>query len=93
MIEDLTEELPCANPDCDEEAVEPETDGDVRYWECGECGYAWGYERLSEATKIEGTCALGVPESLRKAASAPAEGALRKSGVVDLGMTIGRRPE
>jgi hypothetical protein len=93
MIEDLTEERPCANPDCDEEQVEPETDGDVRFWECESCGYAWGYERLSEATKIEGSCSLGVPESVRRAASGPVEAQLRKPGVVDLGLTIGRRPE
>lgn len=91
MIEAMGDALPCANPDCDNEYVEPEADGDVTYHECEVCGYAWGYERLQERTRIEGACALGVPESLRRAASAPSEQHLSKSSTVSLGMPTLRR--
>jgi hypothetical protein len=92
VIEDLADERPCANPECDNEAVEPEADGDVRYWECLECGYAWGYERLEERTRIEGACSLGISENVRRAASAPAEGYLSKPATVSLGMPTLRKP-
>lgn len=86
-----------------QEWVEPEVDGDHRYYECQECLYAWGYERVSEGTRVEGSCAIGVPEAVRKAASLPAEKAAaildreerqnRPASPISLGMpTIGRRP-
>lgn len=84
------------------EMAEPEIDGDHRYWEClsDECeagpGYAWGYERVEEGTRVEGSCSIGVPESVRKAASAPMESVIareRQAQPVNLGLTIGRRPQ
>lgn len=90
---------PCPmRPDeCDnDQLVEPELDGDHRYWECDECGYSWGYERIEEGTRIEGNCSIGVPESVRRQASAPMEQAIaaeRQAQPVDLGLTIGRRPK
>lgn len=81
---------------CDnDQLVDPELDGSHRYWECEECGFAWGYELIEEGTRIEGNCSIGVPESVRKAASAPMEQAIAReasSQPVDLGLTIGRRP-
>lgn len=84
---------PC--PLCGAE-TEAEVDGDVSYYECqnDDCetaGFSWGYERLEERTRIEGACALGVPESLRRAASRPAERELSKSSPVSLGMPTLRR--
>lgn len=80
--------------------VEPEIDGEHRYWECpmdeGGCGYAWGYERIVAGTTLEGNCQIGVPESVRRASSAPMERAIAAQeslAPVDLGLTIGRRPE
>lgn len=75
------DERPCQNPDCDNEHVEPEVDGDHRYWECEDCGYAFGYERIDESTRIEGNCSIGVPEDVRRQASAPMEAALHTSEV------------
>ena len=91
MIEHLIDAEPCANPDCDNEFVEPESDGDVSYLECEVCGYAWGYRRLEERTRIDGSCSLGVPESVRRAASAPAEQELRRGAPVSLGMPSFRK--
>ena len=94
VTETRADERPC--PVCGELA-EPEVDGDHRYWECEseDCeapGYQWGYELLRDVVS-EGSCQLGVPESVRRNSSAPMEQAMRKPGVVDLGLTIGRRPE
>ena len=90
---------PCRNPDCTDEhghhgIAEPEQDGDVRYHECTTCGYAFGYERietLSVQVKSEGSCAVGVPEDLRRRASAAMERAVTAEGGPLL--TIGRRPD
>lgn len=82
---------------CDRsEPVEPEVDGDHKYKECPDCGYAWGYERVAEGVTIDGSCSIGVPESVRRAASAPMETAIaseRRAQPVELGLTIGRRPQ
>lgn len=70
--------------------VEPEQDGDHLFYECEECGYAFGYERITEG-RIEGSCALGIPENVRKAAQ-PMNDTGRSIGTVDLGVTISKRP-
>ncbi len=72
--------VPCADPECldahgNRGAAEPETDGEHRYHECTTCGYAFGWRRTTPAlsgggVKSEGTCAVGVPEGLRRAMSA-----------------------
>ena len=62
--------VPCRDPECDGIA-EVEVDGDHRYYECMECGFAFGYQRISVST--DETCAIGVPEDLRRSASAPME--------------------
>ena len=89
-----SEERAC--PVCGEVA-EPEVDGDYRYWECEneECdtpGYTWGYEKVEDGVRIEGSCSLGIPEDVRRRASAPMEAAQRQSGPTFIG-SIGRRPD
>jgi len=82
-------------PVCPEEfgnqsLVEPEVDGQHRYWECQNCGYAWGYELISEGSELNGACSMGVPEAVRRAASfSPEE--KTATGPVLLGMPSFRR--
>lgn len=92
------DERPC--PVCGVPA-EPDCDGDHSYYECenDDCdapGYTWGYQRSDESTRIAGSCQLGVPESIRRSASAGMEGALAgqaQSAPTFITATIGRRPE
>lgn len=90
MLEGQIEAQRC--PVCDVE-TEPERDGDYHYFECEneDCeagGYTWGFIKIQVA-QPDGSCSLGVPEDVRRSASAPMEQALRpKAGVVDLGLTI-----
>ena len=74
--------------------AEPESDGELRYYACGTCGYEGGYEM---ARQPEGNCSLGVPEEVRARYSQPPGVVTLKSGSestsVFLGTTIGRRSE
>lgn len=77
----------CPDGDCGAIA-EPEQDGDHRYFECTHCGYGFGYARLDTlSVSSTSTCAVGIPEDIRRAASAVTERAL---GTQPL-LTIGRR--
>jgi hypothetical protein len=60
--------------------VEPELDGDLRYYECHVCGHEWGWERLE--AQQENTCSMGVPEDVRRAASAGMEKAMSGPPVI-----------
>ena len=60
--------------------VEPEQDGDVVFFPCS-CGYHFGYTVI----RSEPACQLGIPETIRRAASVP------QSGTVDV--QISRRPQ
>lgn len=60
--------------------VEPELDGDLRYYECPECGYEWGWSRIEK--QQENTCSMGVPEDIRRAASAGMEKAMSGPPVI-----------
>ena len=74
--------------------AEPEQDGEHRYHECTNCGYAFGWARvdvLSVQVKSEGSCAVGVPEDLRRRASAAMNAALAADA--EPLFTIGRRPD
>ncbi len=77
--------VPCADPDCldahgSRNLAEPEGDGEHRWHECPVCGYAFGWHRATptlaaaavggSGAKSDGVCAVGVPEGLRRAASA-----------------------
>jgi hypothetical protein len=83
----VDEPVPCHDPECAEDGgvAEPESDGELRYYACARCGYEFGYQM---ARQDAGTCSLGVPEAIRRAASIePAQ----EPQPVFLG-TIGRRP-
>jgi tRNA(Ile2) C34 agmatinyltransferase TiaS len=84
------ESVPCADPLCRGRA-EPEQDGDHTYFECEDCGYAFGFTRTDVLAKRDNGCAVGVPEDVRRAASQPMTNALRASAPPLL--SIGRRPD
>lgn len=95
----LDEAVACADPECVDGAgnpsvAEPEQDGEHRYHECTVCGYAFGYQRVrpeTVAVNPEGVCAVGIPEDLRRRASAAMETAQARTQLPLL--TIGRRPD
>lgn len=65
---------PCRDPECSGVA-EPEQDQDhCTYWACPECGYEFGHVLIGKGE--DETCQIGVPEEIRKAASAPMQAAL-----------------
>lgn len=68
------EELPCRDAECSGSA-ELERDGDHIYYECGECGFTFGFERIAVDAE-DPTCAIGVPEDVRREFSAGMEQAL-----------------
>lgn len=82
---------PC--PACRHPA-EPEQDGDLTYHDCGTCGYIFGFTRITPTLSAENsnTCAVGVPEAIRRAASAPAEATLAGNRALPL-LTIGMRSD
>lgn len=59
----------CRDPECPGVA-EPEQDGDTYFHACVECGYEFNF-RIIRTTTVAGTdtCAIGVPESVRRSAS------------------------
>jgi hypothetical protein len=69
------EDSPCRDEECDGTA-EVEVDGDHRFRVCQKCGFEFGYEKI-ETTGETHACGIGVPESIRRAASAGLEGAIR----------------
>ncbi len=88
---DFAELSACADPDCDGVAT-PERDGDTSYHECPACGYTFGYTRTPDEVDTANpvpACAVGVSESTRRAASAPARAALGGRGPL---LQIGPRP-
>jgi Zn ribbon nucleic-acid-binding protein len=78
LIEDGLQPCPISltSPeDCDNtELVEIDRDGDHEYFECPECGYAFGHRKIPEeaGVKIDASCQAGIPEELRRAASGEA---------------------
>lgn len=98
VVESRQDERPC--PICGS-MTEPELDGDHLYYECWApgCeggGYAFGHRKVDSGVSI-GDCERGIPESVRRAASAPMEAALAqeaKSQPVLLGLpSIPRRSD
>lgn len=82
------ESVACKDPECRGRA-EPEQDGDHTYVECVQCGYAFGFQRVSTPSLNPGnTCSVGIPEDVRRAASQPMTHALAASAPPLL--TIGR---
>lgn len=88
--------VPCFDPECLDEhgnrsTAEPEQDGEHRYHACTTCGYTFGYHRVPATTitaKSGDTCAVGIPEDLRRSASAAMQHALDNSTPL---LQIGRR--
>lgn len=77
-------------PSCGGPDAEPEQDGDVAYFVCAEnCGFEFGWHRITTQNTDE-HCAVGIPEAVRRRASAPAEHALAASQPPLL--QIGKRP-
>lgn len=75
----------CPDPDCVDEhgnpsTAEPETDGDTGYHACVTCGYLFGWQHTQPYP--DNSCAVGIPEHVRRAASPPPAPPL---------LTIGRR--
>jgi hypothetical protein len=89
-MEDYERNRFCPDEDCGGIA-EPEEDlsegGLLQYFKCRTCEMEFGY-RLLRDEAMDGTCSLGVPEPVRKAASMPP----KAGGQVFLG-SIGRRQE
>lgn len=86
----VDEPVPCGDPEClqVQPSAQPETDGDLLYYACP-CGYEFGYQQVRQG---EGTCAAGLPESVRHAVSfAPAQD--QQAGQPVFIGTIGRRPQ
>lgn len=82
---------PCPDQECGGLA-EPESDLELHFYACSECGYEFGYQRVSD--EEADTCQLGVSEDVRRAASAPAERALaQQAGPVPLQISFGPPPE
>lgn len=83
--------VPCADSQCRGRA-EPEQDGDHTYFECLECGYAFGFTRSETvAVQPDGACSVGISEDVRRAASQPMTNAMAASQPLPL-LSIGRRP-
>lgn len=78
MTDRLDTAVPCADPECVDRQghrslAEPEQDGEIAYWACPACGACFGYRRRPATTvgvNSAGTCAVGVDEATRRAASA-----------------------
>lgn len=89
VVETLADgERPCFDPEC-VGIAEPEIDGEHRYFECQECGSTFGYERMDIQARDD-ACAIGVPESLRRAMSAPMERAMAATAPVKI--ELGKKP-
>lgn len=79
LTEIRSQEVPCPDPDCGGMG-EPDQDGDHLFYECKECGYQFGWDRVPQPAHVGdgagGSCQIGVPESVRRAASKHMEGAI-----------------
>lgn len=78
--------VPCRDPEC-AGVAEPEQDGQTGFLACTECGHEFGYYKI-ETTPVpvdaQGSCAIGVPESIRRAFPGPKS----VSAPVSLGLSI-----
>ena len=97
---DIDTAVACLDPDCITDVgarsvAEPEHDGDYRYYCCTTCGHTFGFVQSTSyaiAAQNGGFCAVGVPEDVRRAASAPMEHSIAAAQPGPL-LTIGRRPD
>lgn len=82
----------CLTDDGNHSVAEIERDGQHAYFECPECGSTFGYQRLDSDVDSE-TCAIGVPEELRRRMSSGMEFAMdaeRRTEPVPI--QLGRKP-
>lgn len=80
----------CGDPECVDAAgnpslAEPEHDGDHRYYCCTTCGFTFGFSRIPAEAQNDGACAVGIPEDIRRAASAATEQALNATPLLQIG--------
>ena len=90
ITETQTDEAPCPLCGC---MTEPDIDGDHLFYECesDDCevqGYAWGYVKVEEGTRIDGSCQVGVPEHVRRQASSGMEKAMSGGPAVVAGPVL-----
>lgn len=95
----VTEDVMWSRPDLkvgDRSPAEPEYDDTHQWKECVTCGYQTAYVQ-TDAVSVGGggdSCQVGIPESVRRAASSHAEKAIAKQAAsAPVPLTIGRRPE
>lgn len=67
----LDQAIPCP-AGCRGQTAEPEQDDDLNFYACTECGYEFGYQRLSTVVTPTG-CARGIPEDVRRRADPQAQ--------------------
>lgn len=100
VTEVVLEYLLSINPDCllkigQRSPAEPEGDDTHQWKECVTCGYQTGWVQI-DAVSVGGSgesCQVGVPESVRRAASSYAEKAISQRDQGAPLLQIGRRPE
>lgn len=81
--------VPCRDEECHGQA-EVERDGEHAYYECRDCGFTFGYIRLAEN---QDTCAIGVPEDLRRRMSQGMEQAMEaEQRSQPIPLQLGRKP-
>jgi hypothetical protein len=77
LLEMVGDTVPCRDPECIGTA-EVEVDGDHRFYVCEACGFEFGHKK-SEGTSLNSdNCGIGVPESLRRRASAATQSAIQQ---------------
>lgn len=99
LEETLSQLVYCVDPECLDPATgvrsiaEPEQDGDHLFYECVTCGFAFGWEKKPQTVATEGSCAIGVPEDIRRAASAGMDAAMTAGlSPTEKPVTLGRKP-
>lgn len=78
VVEIASQEATCPDPEC-RGVAEPDQDGDHIFYECQSCGYQFGWEKAPAPAitgDSEGSCSIGVPESVRRAAAKFSDNAL-----------------
>jgi hypothetical protein len=65
--------------------VEPDVEDQTEFFSCPECGYEWGWSKIETP---QDTCAMGVPEDVRRRASAGMESAMSGGAPLIAGATL-----
>jgi hypothetical protein len=92
-------EMPCFDSECLDDNGERsiatvERDGEHMYYECDTCGSCFNYTKLAVDHEHTDTCAVGIPEDLRRRMSAGMEGAMAADARSQpIPIALGRKPE